>query len=182
MKPWIDQTARGPWPVEMVSVTDFCCIVDHALTERDKGMGPLTERLGLPGSEIARLRDRWLPLTPLPDLSLGAPHKPTDQVAIETLILMRSRAASDDARWLATILARRAMEPRHLWEDLGLASRAALSGLIARHLPGLAAANAQNMRWKKFFYRQICSSAAFSLCLSPCCDECSERDACFAPD
>ena len=166
----------------MLSVSDFCCIVDHALSESEAGQGPLTERLGLSGAEIAALRDRWLPGTALPDLERPAPERPDDQKAIATLILWRSGVSTQDARWLAAILARRAMEPRHLWEDLGLASRADLSGLIARHLPGLARANSQNMRWKKFFYRQICSEAAFALCLSPSCGECPERAECFAPD
>ena len=172
----------GPGPgIVMRSVSDFCCIVDHALSEREAGAGPLTERLGLSGRDIAALRDRWLPRTPLPDLDLPAPDLPVDQKAIATLILWRAGSANDEARWLAAILARRAMETRHLWQDLGLGSRTALSEMIARHLPGLHRANSQNMRWKKFFYRQICSDAAFALCLSPSCDDCSERDECFAP-
>ena len=182
MRPSIEFGARGPAPILMASVSDFCCIVDHALAERDEGLGPLTERLGLSGAQIARLRDRYLPLAALPDLQLPAPVLTDDQKAIATLILWRGWTDSDEARWLSAILARRAMERRHLWEDMGLASRTALSGLIARHLPGLAAANAQNMRWKKFFYRQICSDAAFSLCLTPSCDDCPERADCFAPD
>ena len=168
-------------PVEMVTVSDLCCILDHALASVEAGQGALTEVLGLSGAEIAALRDRWLPGTPLPDLDRAAPRLPVDQAAIRTLILWRAGTASDEARWLAAILARRAMEPRHLWEDLGLPSRAALTALITRHLPGLAAANGQNMRWKKFFYRQICADAAFSLCLAPSCDACDERDDCFAP-
>ncbi|MCR8547457.1 nitrogen fixation protein NifQ [Salipiger sp. P9] len=184
MRPSTDIAAAADGRVTdaMVTVSDFSCILDHALHEREAGAGPLTERLGLSGAEIAALRDRWLPRAALPDLDLGAPALPDDQRAIFTLILWRGGSASREARWLAAILARRAMETRHLWEDLGLPSRAALSALIARHLPGLAAANSQNMRWKKFFYRQICSDAAFSLCLSPSCDDCEERAECFAPD
>ncbi|MBB93972.1 MAG: nitrogen fixation protein NifQ [Rhodobacteraceae bacterium] len=166
----------------MVTVSDFCCILDHALAERDAGLGLLTERLGLSGADIAGLRDRWVPGATLPDLDLPAPPVPDDQRAIFTLVLWKGGAATDEARWLAAILARRSMEPHHLWQDMGLPDRSALSGLIRRHLPGLAAANVQNMRWKKFFYRQICSDAAFSLCLSPTCDACDERDDCFAPD
>jgi nitrogen fixation protein NifQ len=166
----------------MLSRSDFACILDHALAEREAGQGPLTERLGLSGAAIARLRDAYAPFTDLPDLDLPAPPRPADEEAIATLILWRAGDTSDAARWLAAILARRAMETRHLWQDCGLPSREALSGLIARHLPGLARANNANMRWKKFFYRQICSDAAFSLCLSPSCDDCEERAACFAPD
>lgn len=184
MRPWTDipPAAAAMVADAMVTVSDFSCILDHALSEREEGRGLLTERLGLAGPEIAALRDRWLPCAGLPDLDMPAPITPDDQRAIHTLILWRGGATTREARWLAAIIARRAMEPRHLWEDLGLPSRAALSSMIARHLPGLAAANSQNMRWKKFFYRQICSDAAFSLCLSPSCDACEERAECFAPD
>ncbi len=129
-----------------VSRSDFCCILDHALSERDAGLGPLTDVLGLSGAQIAALRDRWLPGVALPDLDLSAPPMPEDQRAIFTLILWRAGESSNEARWLAGIFARRAMEPRHLWQDLGLPDRLALSALIRRHLPGLAAANSQNMR------------------------------------
>ncbi len=185
MKPWTDlhhTTASPDLTRAMVTTSDFCCIVDHALSEREAGLGSLPARLGLDGPQIAALRDRWLPQATLPDLDLPAPQMSPDQQAIATLILWRGRAATSEARWLAAILARRAMQPRHLWEDLGLPNRAALSALIALHVPDLARMNPHNMRWKKFFYRQICSDAAFALCLSPSCDACDERAACFAPE
>lgn len=161
---------------------DYACILTHALAERRAGQGPLTERLGLSGADLAALRDLFVPGLDLPDLDLPAPVQSSEQQAITLLILWRAGVTTPQARWLAAILARRAQEARHLWEDLGLPSRAHLGALIRRELPGLAAANHQNMRWKKFFYRQICSDQAFSLCLSPSCDDCDERAACFAPD
>ena len=169
-------------PDEVAPDDDFGHILAHALAERAAGLGPLTERLGLSGADLAALRDRWAPDVPLPDLHLPAPTPGPEVQAIHTLILWRAGAATPEARWLAAILARRSQETRHLWEDLGLPSRPRLTQMIARFLPGLAAANARNMRWKKFFCRQICSDAAFSLCLSPTCDDCDERAACFAPD
>ena len=162
--------------------TDFGFILAHGMAERDLGQGPLTERLGLSGADLAALAARHLPGLALPDTALPAPAKSPEQMSIETLILWRAGLAGPEARWLAAILARRAQERRHLWEDLGLPSRAALGQMIAHRLPGLKAANAQDMRWKKFFYRQICADAAFSLCLSPSCEDCDERAACFAPD
>ncbi|MCA0920175.1 nitrogen fixation protein NifQ [Pseudooceanicola nanhaiensis] len=191
MQPWTDPVpgscAGTPPPADllaarMVTVSDMACIVDHALAEREAGAGPLTERLGLSGAALTQLRDAWLPGAALPDLSLPGPEVPADQQAIATLILWRAGSTTPEARWFSAILARRALEQNHLWQDLGLPSRATLSGLIARHLPGLHAANRLNMRWKKFFYRQICSEAAFSLCLSPSCDACEERADCFAPE
>lgn len=185
MRHWTEPSIAGGAPAghlaaAMPTISDMACILDRALAEREAGLGPLTERLGLSGADLAALRDTWAPGAALPDLDLPAPDRPADQQAIATLILWRARTTSPEVRWLAQILARRAMEGRHLWEDLGLVSRDALTGLIARHLPGLKAANAQNMRWKKFFYRQICSDTGFALCLSPTCDDCDERADCFA--
>lgn len=166
----------------MLDTSDFCLIVDHALSERAAGLGALPDLLGLPGPQIAALRDRWFPYADLPDLDVPLTPIPEDQKAITTLIHFRGGSGAPEARWLAAILARRAQEPHHLWEDLGLANRPSLSELIGRHLPGLKAANSQNMRWKKFLYRQICSTEGFQICLSPTCGECPEREDCFAPD
>lgn len=174
--------AAGTGPGPMIPGEALSFILAQGLRECAAGFGPLTERLGLSGADLAALRDRFAPGLDLPDLDLPRPEAGPDQQAIETLILWRAGVATPEARWLAAILARRAMETRHLWEDLGLPSRPWLSAMIAHFLPGLAAANARNMRWKKFFYRQICSDAAFSLCLSPSCDDCDERASCFAPD
>jgi len=183
MRHFPDPAAQGmSGSVPVLPGAEFAFILAHAAAETAAGLGPLTERLGLSGADIAALRDRFAPGLALPDLDLPRPACPPDQQAIETLILWRAGVASPEARWLAAILARRSMETRHLWEDLGLPSRPALSAMIGHFLPGLAAANSRNMRWKKFFYRQICSDAAFSLCLSPSCDDCDERASCFAPD
>jgi len=163
------------------------CILAHALREQAAGLGPATALLGLSGAELAALAARWLPGADLAGIdSAGttrpAPLRDVEQQAIEVLVLWRAGAAGPEVRWLAAILARRSMETRHLWEDLGLPARPALTQMIARFLPGLAAANAHNMRWKKFFARQICSDAAFALCPAPICDACDERHICFAVD
>ncbi len=84
--------------------------------------------------------------------------------------------------WLAGILARRALEPNHLWEDLGLAERGDLSKLLLRHFGVLAGKNTRNMRWKKFLYRSLCEAEGFSMCPSPTCDACPEFDICYGDD
>jgi nitrogen fixation protein NifQ len=118
----------------------------------------------------------------LPDLDAPLAAAPEDQAAITLMIRWRGGANSEESFWLAHILARRSMEARHLWEDLGLPDRPSLGRLIAREFPRLAAANSRNMRWKRFFYRQICSETGATMCLSPNCDDCPEKPTCFAPD
>ncbi len=80
---------------------------------------------------------------------------------------------------LAHILAARASKPGHLWVAMGLFERAELGAAIRRHLPALFAANHQGMRWKRFFYKQICEQQGGMLCKSPVCGECSEYELCF---
>ncbi|MFO7765697.1 MAG: nitrogen fixation protein NifQ, partial [Pelovirga sp.] len=62
---------------------------------------------------------------------------------------------------------------------MGLFERAELGAAIKRHLPALFAANHQGMRWKRFFYKQICEQNGGMLCKSPVCGECSEYELCF---
>ncbi|MDT8854294.1 nitrogen fixation protein NifQ [Paracoccaceae bacterium Fryx2] len=171
-----------PAPVANELRADLAAIIAHALAERDRGRGALPDLLGLEPKALARLGARWLPCAALPDLDKPLAPVPQDQTDIALMIRWRGGAISEESFWLAQILARRAMEPRHLWEDLGLPDRPALGRLIAREFPKLHAANSRNMRWKRFFYRQICSDSGAAMCLSPNCDDCPEWPVCFGPE
>lgn len=83
------------------------------------------------------------------------------------------------AQHLAQALAVASMGPNHLWEDLGLASRAQLNALMQEHFTSLKALNAHNMRWKKFLYRMLCERADILICKSPHCEQCDEQARCF---
>lgn len=84
--------------------------------------------------------------------------------------------------WLARILATRASLPGHLWVAMGLTERPQLTAAIRRHLPSLAAANRQNMRWKRFFFKQLCDLNGGTMCKAPNCGVCSDYAVCFAED
>ena len=85
-----------------------------------------------------------------------------------------------DAGPMAQIVAEVSLAYNHLWQDLGLASRAELRLLMSDCFPQLVVMNEHNMRWKKFFYRQRCLlQQGEVVCRSPSCDECYERSACF---
>ncbi|MFD3249066.1 nitrogen fixation protein NifQ [Rahnella aquatilis] len=98
------------------------------------------------------------------------------------------------AQWLAQsqvpeaapmheLIATASMGFDHLWQDLGLDSRAELRDLMTDCFPELVRMNHQNMRWKKFFYRQQClQSLGEIVCRSPSCNECCEWHTCFAPE
>ncbi len=88
-----------------------------------------------------------------------------------------------DAAPLDQLIAIASMGFNHLWQDLGLASRAELRQLMTDCFPELVAMNQHNMRWKKFFYRQQCLMESGEInCRSPSCDSCCERESCFSPD
>lgn len=92
---------------------------------------------------------------------------------------------ADDSReslWLAHAIASCCMGEDHLWQDMGLPDRQALSNLIARYFPELSARNSKRMRWKKFFYKALCDRNGARVCRSPSCADCSEYSNCFGPE
>lgn len=89
----------------------------------------------------------------------------------------------DDAAPMHRMIASASLGFNHLWQDLGLDSRAELRELMTDCFPSLVALNVNNMRWKKFFYRQRCLHSDGELvCRSPSCDACCEWVHCFAPE
>ena len=82
---------------------------------------------------------------------------------------------------MAAIVASASLGFNHLWQDLGLDSRLELRELMSSCFPELVVLNHGNMRWKKFFYRQLCEQEGQYLCRSPSCDDCHERSSCFEP-
>ena len=70
----------------------------------------------------------------------------------------------------------------HLWQDLQLANRGELGVLLRRWFPALAAKNTGDMKWKKFFYKQLCERAEIHACRAPSCAVCSDRAQCFGPE
>lgn len=89
---------------------------------------------------------------------------------------------ADAARWIAHALAAASLGYDHLWQDLRLPSRGALSALLLHWFEPLARRNVQNMKWKKFFYKQLCERAGLSLCRAPSCQHCDDRPLCFGPE
>jgi len=95
------------------------------------------------------------------------------------LLLAHRRRRNRDSEWLARAVAAGCLGDNHLWEDLGLPSRAHLSALLDAWFPALVARNAYNLRWKRFFYRQLCETTEIRLCKAPSCGVCSDYAACF---
>lgn len=90
-------------------------------------------------------------------------------------------SAADRAE-VAGLVALACLGDNHLWQDLQLANRGELGVLLRRWFPALAAKNTGDMKWKKFFYKQLCERAEIHACRAPSCAVCSDRAQCFGPE
>lgn len=143
------------------------------------------EALGLNSVALARLYSHWFPNAVAPRVQRPAPvpENRLDEVDDVRVLLLEHRSReSEEEIWLADILAHACLRQNHLWEDLGLADRAQLSELLKRHFGPLAAKNTGGMRWKKFFYKQLCEREGLNLCRAPSCAVCAEYPVCFGPE
>ncbi|MGY3621741.1 nitrogen fixation protein NifQ [Bradyrhizobium sp. USDA 10063] len=147
--------------------------------------GVVSEKAGLFGHELAALLEQYFPLIQIKaeELLLRFDRNESDEVAMLRDLLLAQRSTEGDiGRWLAAMIARRAIEPNHLWEDLGLRDRGELSRLLSRHFAPLAARNVDNMRWKRFFYRSLCENDGLVMCTTPVCTQCNDFDLCFGDE
>ncbi len=147
--------------------------------------GAVAERAGLAAADLANLMAQWFPAA----CSMGVAWRVEDAAAddeeiamVRDLLLAHRSSEGDVGRWLAAMIARRAMEPNHLWEDLGLRDRAELTRLLARHFAPVAARNTRNMRWKRFFYRMLCEDDGLVMCSTPVCTNCNDFELCFGDE
>jgi nitrogen fixation protein NifQ len=145
----------------------------------------LAESIGVSGKFLRGAIAEHFPdaLTHLEDLGLDSEVVVDDEEQSLRTLLQRSRSTPGPfSSLLAAIVARRATQPNHLWQDLGLTNRGELSALMKRHFAPLALRNSQDMKWKKFFYRMICRDDSYRLCAAPSCSECCDFAACFGDE
>lgn len=95
------------------------------------------------------------------------------------LLRAHRRRRDRESEWVARAVAAGCLGDNHLWEDLGLPGRAHLSALLDAWFPRLVARNVYDLRWKRFFYRQLCEATDIALCKAPSCGVCSDYAACF---
>jgi nitrogen fixation protein NifQ len=162
----------------------FACSI--AIAIKDDEM-PLNRALGLSSESLAALVGRYFPQAPglLSGISCfdhdDEPQAPEEPDLRALLLEHRTRGLLEE-EWLAHIIARRSLGANHLWQDLGLTARADLTGLMRRHFVGLAELNAKDMKWKKFFYRELCQREGVLICKSPNCESCTDHAICFGAE
>lgn len=105
---------------------------------------------------------------------------------VETLhaLLIRDvhpAVAHDDADCVAAIIAHACLRPDHLWRDLGLDGRDAVTAMLDRYFPALAARNVAQLRWKKFLAQEVAASLGRPPGPAPGCPGCEDFGFCFPP-
>ena len=98
------------------------------------------------------------------------------------LLIANRTGITESEIWMARMVASACQGQDHLWQDMGLWSRSQLSELLMRNFPRLAAKNINNMKWKKFFYKQLCATEGIYTCRSPSCEVCIDYAKCFGPE
>jgi nitrogen fixation protein NifQ len=137
---------------------------------------------GLRGASRLRFYHRYLPDMELPaeeEADLGAADEFDDLVG---LLLDHRSDDSEETEWLAYAIVSACFGANHLWQDMGLPNRGVLSELLSRHFAPLHGKNVGNMKWKKFFYKQLCERMEINICKAPTCQACSDYNLCFGPE
>lgn len=98
------------------------------------------------------------------------------------LLLDHRTHLDDTSYWLSHAIATACTGGNHLWQDMGLPGRGELSQLMKIYFTSLALMNTGDMKWKKFFYRQLCERAGLNVCRAPSCGVCGDYDHCFGPE
>ncbi len=145
---------------------------------------PQTGAAGLTGEQFGALVKDYFPKAAAWRLFArdASFERTADEACLLDLLERCTTSRTPFEMLLAAMIARRAQQPNHLWQDLGLRDRGELSQLMTRHFKPLAMRNSQDMKWKKFLYRLICADASYTLCTAPSCGECDDFAHCFGEE
>lgn len=156
----------------------------HMLASWYAGCSYMPAQLGLSLTAYQKLLAQHFPAITLPALPAATrilPEMPEKEDLFNLLMSYRN-TMDEEAEWIATIIISGCSGNDHLWQDLGLWSRQELTQLLAFNFPKLAAKNDQNMKWKKFLYKQLCLQEKIYICRAPSCAACIDYDHCFGSE
>jgi len=142
---------------------------------------------GLAAGELRALLDAFFPaLAARADAAGAPPAAPSGEFTefddLVRLLDEHAAAPSPESRWVARAVATACAGADHLWQDMGLPSRAVLGALMRESFPALSARNHADMKWKKFLFLQLCEREDVRACTAPSCGVCSDRGSCFGPE
>jgi len=150
------------------------------------GESMLPDHLGLECHDFAALKTYYFFDYPLPD---NAPSnkqldfsRMLERQDLINLLKHYSRPQLIETDWIIGILVAGCLGDDHLWHDLGLWSRSQLTALLNYNFPELAAKNTQDMKWKKFLYKQLCEEEGLYVCRAPSCQVCIDYEKCYGSE
>lgn len=159
-------------------------VLAQVLSTWANGGGALPVWLGLEQGDFQELCDSHFNGTQafvLPVTRLETERAP-ERDDLRDLLLNHRAGEHISELWLADIVVAACMGMDHLWQDLGVWSRRELSALLKYNFPALAAKNTHDMKWKKFFYKQLCAQEGIYICRAPSCEVCVDYNKCFGPE
>jgi nitrogen fixation protein NifQ len=150
------------------------------------GNSVLPDYLGLECHDFTALKVRYFADYSLPEYAPSGKQLDFNRMLErQDLITLLKHYANPDVIEIDSIiglLVAGCLGDDHLWYDLGLWSRPQLTALLNYNFPELAARNAQNMKWKKFLYKQLCEEEGLYLCRAPSCHVCVDYDRCYGSE
>lgn len=180
---WLADSAGTPGDILTASYAEVigaCC---------DPHSPPFVPALGLDMPLFRGLLSTCFPRFIAPEVWLSAQRKtagdegPLAEFHDLLQLLLDHRAINDNHhRCIAHLVAAACMRSNHLWQDMGLPDRQALSRILILHFPALALKNIHDMKWKKFFYRQLCEREGLKSCNRPSCETCCDYHSCFGAE
>lgn len=150
------------------------------------GKSVLPDYLGMESHDFAALQACYFADYPLPESAPSGKSidfsRMLERQDLINLLKNYSRPQVLETDWIIAILVAGCLGDDHLWHDLGLWSRPQLTALLNYNFPELAARNTQDMKWKKFLYKQLCEAEGLYLCRAPSCQVCVDYGKCFGSE
>lgn len=161
-------------------------LVAKMLSSQVAGIGNMPRYLGLSRLQFRHMMEECFQGVELERFdrcgTILDPQRGDEHAELRELFISHADTEASTAEWVADILIAGCMGGNHLWQDLGLWSRKDLSALIRFAFAPLADKNIHDMKWKKFFYKQLCIQEGVYTCRAPSCQVCSDYQECFGPE
>lgn len=150
------------------------------------GAGVLPDYLGLQPIQFQSLLSQNFAGYSLPGIAVSAIDSDFSRMLekqdLEKYLHRYVVGQNELGEWLIAMIVAACLGSDHLWQDLGLWSRQALSDMLAHHFPEMKALNHKDMKWKKFLYKQLCEAEGIYTCRAPSCEVCKDYQHCFGSE
>jgi nitrogen fixation protein NifQ len=166
--------------------TELAELVARMLASQVAGSGDMPRWLGLSREQFSAMMQFLYPGADCEQFDHygkeSDPARYDEHDELRQLLLSHAAGEPRSSEWVADILIAGCMGGDHLWQDLGLWSRTDLTALIRSAFAPLADKNIHDMKWKKFFYKQLCIQEGVYTCRAPSCQVCADYAGCFGPE